>query len=256
MAETVVAKASETEAVVQRRRKKRGCLHGGYIGGSQWNQRGSGDGGKKAAAVVVVAADGIWAVVLAMAKVAMALADNSGIGGAGNSGRNRGSGRATTINHNAAGVGGGGGGGGSRGWRSCRLQRQGQIVAVAAMVIAQFTLEGVRPDPRGTNLATYSNILDIFGICRFYLRSKIKLFAAPIIGATNNFICICIQKISHFVRLFAYRGNKITFFANRIRRLVMLWKKGRCKGAANANSVFCRAYWSNEITALLACIEA
>ena len=50
-----------------------------------------------------------------------------------------------------------------------RLQWQGQIVAVAAMTIAQFTLEGVHPDPRGTKLATYSNILDFYGVCRFYL---------------------------------------------------------------------------------------
>ena len=33
VAETVVAKASETEAVVQRQRKQRECLHGEYVGG-------------------------------------------------------------------------------------------------------------------------------------------------------------------------------------------------------------------------------
>ena len=66
----MAAKASKTEAVVRRRRKQRECLHGGYVSGSQWNQRGSGDGGKKAAAVVAAAAEGIWAVVSAAAKAA------------------------------------------------------------------------------------------------------------------------------------------------------------------------------------------
>ncbi len=47
MAETVAAKAPETEAVVRWRQKQRECLCGGYVGGSQWNQRGSGDGGEK-----------------------------------------------------------------------------------------------------------------------------------------------------------------------------------------------------------------
>jgi hypothetical protein len=66
---------------------------------------------KKAAAV-----EGIGAVVLAVAKVAMELADkNSGNGGAGNGGRNRGSDGATTINQNGAAVGGGSSGGGGGG---------------------------------------------------------------------------------------------------------------------------------------------
>ena len=47
MAETVAVKALETEAVVRRWQKQRECLHGGYVGGSQWNQRENGDGGKK-----------------------------------------------------------------------------------------------------------------------------------------------------------------------------------------------------------------
>ena len=50
------------------------------------------------------AAEGIWVVVLAEATVAMALADNSSNGRAGNRGRNRGSGGATTINQYAAAV--------------------------------------------------------------------------------------------------------------------------------------------------------
>ena len=50
------------------------------------------------AVVAAAAAEGIWALVLAVAKVAMALADNCGNGRAGNGGRNRGSGGATTIN--------------------------------------------------------------------------------------------------------------------------------------------------------------
>ena len=65
MAEMVAAKASETEAVVRRQQKQKECLPGGYVGGSQWNQRGSGDGGKKVAAVVAAAVaaatEGIWA---------------------------------------------------------------------------------------------------------------------------------------------------------------------------------------------------
>ena len=56
VAETVAVKASETEAVVRRWRKQRECLHGKYVGGSKWNQRGSGDSGKKAAVVAVAAA--------------------------------------------------------------------------------------------------------------------------------------------------------------------------------------------------------
>jgi hypothetical protein len=55
---------------------------------------------------------------------------------------------------------------------SCWLQRQGQIVAVAAMVIAQITLEGVRPALRGTEFATYSVFFDIFGVCRIYFHRK------------------------------------------------------------------------------------
>ena len=35
VAETVAAKASETEAVVQQWQKQRECLYGGYIGGRQ-----------------------------------------------------------------------------------------------------------------------------------------------------------------------------------------------------------------------------
>jgi hypothetical protein len=77
----------------------------------------------KKAVAVAAAAEGIWAMVSAAAKVAMALADNSGNGGAGNGGTgngggNRGSCGATTINQNAAAVGGGGtgvGGGGTGG---------------------------------------------------------------------------------------------------------------------------------------------
>ena len=106
-------------------------------------------------------------------------------------------------------------------------------------------VEGVRPAPRGTKLATYINILDIFGVCRFYL-----LFSA----AKKNICCAdnrCKKKFSHFVRLFAYRSNKITFFANRICRLVILWKKRKFEGAANANSIFCRTYRSNKITTLV-----
>ena len=66
---------------------------------------------KKAVAMAVMAAaEGIWAVVLvAVTKLAMALADNSGNDGTGNGGGNRGSGGATTINQNAATVGGSGG---------------------------------------------------------------------------------------------------------------------------------------------------
>ena len=59
---------------------------------------------KKAATVAAMVAEGIGAVVLAAATVAMALADNSGNGGAGNRSGNRGSGRATTINQNTAAV--------------------------------------------------------------------------------------------------------------------------------------------------------
>ncbi len=77
---------------------------------------------KKVVAAVAAVAEGIWAMVLAAAKVTIASADNSGKGGAGNDGENRGSGRATTINQNVAAVGsggtgisGGGGGGGSGG---------------------------------------------------------------------------------------------------------------------------------------------
>jgi hypothetical protein len=121
--ETVAAKASEIEVGVRRQQNQRECLRGRYVVGSQWNQREVVTAVKKAAAVVgVVAAEGIWAMVLGMAKVAIASADNSGNGGAGNGGRNRGSSGATTINQNAAaggggctGVGGGGGSGNSSG---------------------------------------------------------------------------------------------------------------------------------------------
>ena len=47
MLETVAAKALDTEVVVWQWRKRRKCLHAGYIGGRQWNQRGSGDGNEK-----------------------------------------------------------------------------------------------------------------------------------------------------------------------------------------------------------------
>ncbi len=47
MAETVAAKASETDAVVRRWQKQKEGLCSRYLGGSQWNQRGSGDGGEK-----------------------------------------------------------------------------------------------------------------------------------------------------------------------------------------------------------------
>ena len=67
VAETVSAKALETEAVVWWQRKQRECLRSGYIGDGQWNQRGSGDGRK-------ISAGG------------------SGGGGGGGGGRNRGSG--------------------------------------------------------------------------------------------------------------------------------------------------------------------
>ena len=132
---------------------------------------------KKVAAVAVVAAaataaEGIWAMVLAASKVAMASADNSGNGRAGNDGGNRGSNGATTINQNAAAVGGGSGGGGGGGSGS-GSHGSYNGVAAAAMVIARLTLEKVRAAPRGTKLATYSDILDIFGACRFYfLRLK------------------------------------------------------------------------------------
>ncbi len=70
--------------------------------------------------MAAAAAEGIWAVVLAAAKVAMASADNSGNDRAGNHGRNRGSSGAKTINQNAAAVvgsgGGSGGGSGSGGY--------------------------------------------------------------------------------------------------------------------------------------------
>jgi hypothetical protein len=102
MAETVVAKALETEAVVWRQRKERECLRGGYVGSSQWNQRGVVTVVKISAAVAATEAEGIWAVVLAAAKVAMASAGNSSNGGAGNCGRNRGSGTATTINQHGS----------------------------------------------------------------------------------------------------------------------------------------------------------
>ena len=104
MAETVSAKASETEAVVRWWWKQRECLCSGYIGSGQWNQRGSGDGGKKAPAAATTAAKGIGAVVLDAATVARASADNSGNDGAGNSGRNRDSSGATTRNQNASAV--------------------------------------------------------------------------------------------------------------------------------------------------------
>ncbi len=51
VAETVATKASETEVVVRWRRKQRECLRGRYVGCSQWNQRGSGDGGKKSGGI-------------------------------------------------------------------------------------------------------------------------------------------------------------------------------------------------------------
>ena len=125
--ETVVARALETEAVVQRQRKQRECLHGGYVGGSQWNQRESGDGGNKIGGGGGSGDGGgrNMGSGLAVAKVAMASADNSGNGGAGNGGRNRGSGRATTINQNTAGVGGGGGGTGISGGRGGCGSRSG-----------------------------------------------------------------------------------------------------------------------------------
>jgi hypothetical protein len=93
---------SETEAMVQWRRKQRECLHGKYVGGGQWKQRGSGDGGKKSSTAVEAAAEGTGAVVSAAVTVAMALADNSSNGRAGNGGKNRGSSGATTINQHAA----------------------------------------------------------------------------------------------------------------------------------------------------------
>ena len=102
MAETVSAKASETEAVVRQRQKQRECLRSGYLGSEQWNQTGSGNGGKKAPAAAATAAKGIGAVVLEAATVVMGLADSSGNGRAGNGSGNRGSGGATTRNQNAA----------------------------------------------------------------------------------------------------------------------------------------------------------
>ena len=118
--ETVVVKASETEAVVRRWRKQRECLHGGYVGNGQWKQRGSVTAAKKAAAVAT--AEGIGAVVFAVSTVVMALADNSGNGRAGGGGGNRSSGGATIINQNTAAVGGGcgiGGGSGVSGVGGC-----------------------------------------------------------------------------------------------------------------------------------------
>ncbi len=92
MEETGAAKVVETEAVVRWQRKQRECLHSRYIGGKQWKHRGSSGG----------VVEGTGAVVSTAGTVAMALADNSGNGGAGNDRGNRGSGGATTINQNAA----------------------------------------------------------------------------------------------------------------------------------------------------------
>ena len=60
---------SETEAMVGWWRKQRECLRGGYVGGGQWKQRGSGDGGEKSGVVAEAAAEGTGAVVLAAATV-------------------------------------------------------------------------------------------------------------------------------------------------------------------------------------------
>ena len=102
VAETGAAKVSETKAMVQWRWKQRECLCDGYIGGGQWQQRGSRDGGEKSGAMAEAMAEGTGAVVLVAATVAMALAANSGNGGAGNGNRNRGSNGETTINQHAA----------------------------------------------------------------------------------------------------------------------------------------------------------
>ena len=103
MAETVSAKALETEAVVRQRQKQRECLHSRYVGGGQWNQEVA-TAAKKAPVAAATAAKGIGAVVLEAATVAMVFADSSGNGGAGNDVRNRGSGSAIARNQNMAAV--------------------------------------------------------------------------------------------------------------------------------------------------------
>ena len=128
-------------------------------------------------------AEGMWAVVSAAAKVAMALAHNSGNGGAGKGGGNRSSGKATTINQTqlrsvvvaAAAVAA----------VVAAVKWQGQIVAAASMVITQFTLEGVLFH-MGIQIGDRHNILAIF------LAFAESICAAnKIICGTNKWHCKC-----------------------------------------------------------------
>ena len=129
MEETGAAKVSETEAVVWWQRKQRECLCGEYIGGGQWKQRGSGDGGKKPSA----ATEGTGAAVLAAATVAMALTDNSGNGRAGSGDRNRGSGGGNN-NQPKRGSGKGKKGGHGGGWWLAVLKTEPAVAAKAVAV--------------------------------------------------------------------------------------------------------------------------
>jgi hypothetical protein len=106
--------------------------------------------------------------VLAAAKVAMVLADNSGNGGAGNGGENR----STKTQQWSAVVAAVVAAAVAAAATVMAATTAGQIVAAVAMMIARFTLERVCAAPWGTKLATYSDILDIFGVCRFYLHHK------------------------------------------------------------------------------------
>jgi hypothetical protein len=148
---------------------------------------------KMAAVAAAMAAEGIWAVVLAAEKVAMLSVDNSGNGRAGNGNRDRGSGgqqQSTTM-----------------------LQRLVAAVAAPASVaaagaaVAATTAGADRSCNHNYHRPIYSrggascstgnrigNIQQHFGYfwhLQILFAPQIKLFAAPIIGAANNFICVC-----------------------------------------------------------------
>ena len=91
MAEMVVTKALETEAVVRQQRKQREHQHSGYIGCRRWNQSGSGDSGEKNGGGGGGGGSGMnKGSDFGGGDIALSLADNSGNGEAGNGCRNRG----------------------------------------------------------------------------------------------------------------------------------------------------------------------
>ncbi len=77
--------------------------------------------------------------------------------------------------------------------------------------------------------------------CGSVFALQIELFTAPIIGTSDDFIFGANRNGGHFVRLIVYRGNKIAIFADRIRSLVILWKKDGAKVLQRQTPSFARS---------------